>query len=328
MDILVTGASGFLGRNFLLSAPDSWRILALYRNDDSFPDFVAGLNRPGITAVHCDLSSQAEIAALIERFGRDWEHCVYLAAKVDIPWSVREPGGDLEANVVPLLNLLDHIRVRRFIYFSSGAVYDGLEGEVRPDLALSPTLPYAISKLAAERYVECYARRKRFIDEFVIVRFFGAYGPYEAPHKIYTRLIRAFAFERRAEYSIYGDGRNIIDAMYVDDAVAAIWKILGGSPSNCIVNLAAGTPLSIEALVTSVAQALGIESPHIQKEGIAHESNLFWGSTAATRDLFGFSPQISLASGIRLFRRFLETGDSVTVRLWPAPPGPSTYCPT
>ena len=55
-----------------------------------------------------------------------------------------------------------------------------------------------------------------------MVRFFGAYGPYEASHKIYTRLVRAFALESRNTYTIYGDGANLIDAMYVDDAIDAV----------------------------------------------------------------------------------------------------------
>ncbi len=305
MDLLLTGASGFLGRNFILAAPNEWRILALYCNDLSFPGFVCRAMKPNVTPVRCDLRNPDEVTTLIRKYGRDWESCLYLAGKVDIPWSVQEPEQDLLKNVCPLLHLLERLRGRRFVYFSSGAVYDGMSGEVRPRAQLAPTLPYAISKLACERYVQFFSQRRRSIEDFLIVRFFGAYGPYEAPHKIYTRLIRNFALEGKLSYVIYGGGQNLIDAMYVVDAVEAIQRMLMGNHWNDTVNLAGGHPLTIEELVRRVGEALGAGPVSIDKQGVAHESNQFWGSTSEMRDFFGFEPRVGLLAGINRFREFL-----------------------
>jgi UDP-glucose 4-epimerase len=305
VNFLITGASGFVGRNFLLRAPADWRILAIYHNDAGFPDFVSRLNRPGVTAAPCDLSNPAEVAALFERHGQAWDSCLYLAAKVDIPWSVREPKQDLLLNSGSLLNVLEAIRVGRFIYFSSGAVYDGSSGEVRPDMPVAPTLPYAISKLACESYVRCYCERKQSIGAYLVVRFFGAYGPYEAPSKVYNRLIRAFALEHQDTYTIYGDGRNLIDAMYVDDAVTAIELMLAGKHWNDTVNLAGGRPIPIETLVREVGEALGVPAVKIVKQGIANEHNEFWGSTQEMGEHFGFECRTLLAEGITRFRDFV-----------------------
>jgi nucleoside-diphosphate-sugar epimerase len=305
MDLLLTGASGFVGRNLLLRAPVDWRILAVYRSDAGFPAFVASLEKPNISAVPCDLTNPDEASHLFENHGRDWDSCLYLAAKVDIPWSTKEPRQDLVCNVIPLLNLLEGLRARRFIYFSSGAVYDGLDGEVCPEAEVAPTLPYAISKLTSERYVQFYQARRKSIESYLIVRFFGAYGPYEAPHKIYTRLIQAFAIDREDTYTIYGDGRNLIDAMYIDDAIEAIRKMLAGSHWNDTVNLAAGRPMTIESLIREVASALAVSPVRIGKAGVAHESNRFWGSTREMSHFFGFEPKIALSEGITRFRDFL-----------------------
>src|SRR5690348_5535897 len=98
MNLLLTGASGFLGKNFLLRLPAGWRVIALYRNALEFPEFVSGLNRPQVVAARCDLSDPEQAAALFERYRQEWDACVYLAAKVDIPWSVREPKQDLLYN--------------------------------------------------------------------------------------------------------------------------------------------------------------------------------------------------------------------------------------
>jgi nucleoside-diphosphate-sugar epimerase len=309
MNLLLTGASGFLGRNLLRHAPAGWQILALYRHSAAFPEFVSTLNNPNITAVQCDLDSPEDVAGLFRKFGNDWESCLYLAAKVDIPWSVRDPRQDLLLNTGALLNLLEVLRAKRFVYLSSGAVYDGLSGEIHPHSSFSPTLPYAISKLACERYVEFYGVRRGSLEKFLIVRFFGAYGPYEAPHKIHTRLVRTFAIQGKSSYTMYGNGRNLIDAMYVEDAVTAIQKILTGDHWNDMVNLAGGQPVTVEALIQDVGRVLGIPHVTIEREGVAHESNQFWGSTREMRDCFGFEPKISLPEGLSRFRAFLTAAD-------------------
>src|SRR5215472_5436737 len=130
MNVLLTGASGFLGKNFILRSSSDLQILALYSTDVGFPEFVSRTKKSNVTAAHCDLKNPEQIAALLKKYGRDWDSCLHLAAKVDIPWSVREPKQDLLLNVGPLLNLLERLRVGKFVYFSSGAVYDGLRGEV------------------------------------------------------------------------------------------------------------------------------------------------------------------------------------------------------
>ena len=176
---------------------------------------------------------------------------------------------------------------------------------MHPDASITPTLPYAISKYASERYVEFARTRAGSIDRTLIVRFFGAYGPYEAPHKIYTRLVRAFALEGRRSYTIYGDGTNLIDAMYVDDAVDAVKRMLTGPHWNTCVNLAAGQPVTIETLVRTAASALGAEPITVEKQAIANESNHFRGSTREMEELYGFRPRTCLRDGLRRFRDFL-----------------------
>lgn len=306
MNILLTGASGFMGRNFLLGAPADWRITAIYRNDETFPDFASALGNPNLTTVRCDLADREQAAAMRARHGREWDACLFLAAKVDIPWSTSHPLEDLAVNTAPLLNLLEEIQTRRLVYFSSGAVYDGLQGEVSPVADVAPTLPYAISKLACERYVEFFHRRRKSVENYLVVRFFGAFGPYEASHKIYTRLVRAFVLEGKKAYTIYGDGRNLIDAMYIDDAIDAVQRLVQGSHWNRTIDLTSGNPVSIETLVRQAAGALGVADVRIEKEGVSHEANTFQASTRDMTDLYGFRARVSLADGFRHLSAFLS----------------------
>ena len=288
-----------------MRAPGDWEIVAVYAHDASFPEFLSRAARSNVTAVRCDLTDSQQIRDMVEHHGRQWDCCLYLSGWVDIPGSVKHPGQDLIVNTGSLLNLLDELRTDRFIYMSSGAVYEGLSGEVHPGLPLNPTLPYAISKLASEQYVQCYCERLRTIDSFVLIRFFGAYGPYEATHKIYGRLIRSFALDGKNSYTVYGDGSNLIDAMYIDDAIDALQRIVTADRRNEIIDLAAGHPLPIEVLVRKVASILGGTSVHLDKQGIAHEKNLFWGSTKMMREHYGFEPKVTLDEGVRKFLTFL-----------------------
>jgi nucleoside-diphosphate-sugar epimerase len=89
--------------------------------------------------------------------------------------------------------------------------------------------------------------------------------------------------------------------------VDAIQKMLTGDRWNTTVNLAGGRPVTIETLVREVGEALGVNGVRIDKQGVAHESNQFWGSTG------GFTPKIALPDGIRRFRDFLVGARQYTV---------------
>src|SRR5205814_10129350 len=91
----------------------------------------------------------------------------------------------------------------------------------------------------------------------------------EPGRKIYTRLVRAFAEEKTRTFIIRGDGRNLIDAMYVDDAVRGFLMLLGAESDAgaCeTIDFASGTPLSIADLVRTAAATFGID-PEIRFTG-------------------------------------------------------------
>src|SRR5438128_7455160 len=218
MRVIVTGASGFIGRNVLLRAPKSWKIAAVYHRTAGLDAFVESHGLGHVTPVCCDLLDPAAVRALADHIGGGADAVLYLAANGDPAASVERPRWDLESNTLALVNFLEHCPAGHVVYVSSGAVYDGLTGEVSPATAVSPRLPYAISKLASEQYVKFFAERRRTVGSYVNVRFFGAYGPYEPLRKITTKWMRA-VMDGRRELTVRGDGENLIDFMYVDDAV-------------------------------------------------------------------------------------------------------------
>src|SRR5579859_7489620 len=209
MRTLIAGAAGFLGRNALLRFPREWEIAALYRPDGGA--FEAFLRRHALTHVHayaCDLTDAEQVRAAANTIGSEWDQCLFLAANTSIPYSIQRPKIDLASNTLTLLHTLMSMRIDHLVFLSSGAVYQGCEGLVGPETPLAPDLPYAISKLAAEHYIHAARKHHGNPARATIVRFFGAYGPYEPARKLYTRIIRRFAFDRLPEYTVIGDGNN------------------------------------------------------------------------------------------------------------------------
>jgi nucleoside-diphosphate-sugar epimerase len=304
--LLVTGASGFIGRNVLLRAPRSWDVVAVYHATGDLPDFVERHGLAHVTAVRCDLSDAADVSALARQAG-DVDATLYLAANGDPAASAERPAWDLQSNTLAPVLVLEQVRMRRMVYLSSGAVYDGLHGDVTPATPVNPVLPYAISKLASERYVAFFAERRRALESYANIRFFGAYGPYEAPRKITTRWLRGILDGQR-QFTIRGNGQNLIDFMYVDDAVDAMMRVVETFDYNGTLDLACGAPVTIDAMVAAMVRACGADV-QVSHEGDVPEYIEFRSADRTMCERFGFAPSISFEDGIRRLRDFLVSAD-------------------
>lgn len=217
--VLVTGGAGFIGSHvaeaYLSEGDEVWIV----------DDLSSGRkeNVPA-RATFVEMSvCDAGLYALMEevRF-----HVVnHHAAQVDVRRSVADPGLDAGINVVGLLNVLEGARatgVMRMVYVSSGGVVYG-EPELRPTpeaAPKSPLSPYGVSKLAGEYYLGYY--RAVHGLETVALRYSNVYGPRQDPHG--EAGVVAIFFQhllRGGELTIFGDGEQTRDYVYVGDVVRA-----------------------------------------------------------------------------------------------------------
>ena len=303
MRIVVTGASGFIGRNVLLRAPRDWDIVAVAHRTPGLEAFVAGHQLSHVRVVRCDLTDAASVRDLAAQIGRA-DAALYLAANGDPAASAERPRWDLESNTVALVTFLEHCPVDHLVYLSSGAVYDGVVGAVSPATPVNPRLPYAISKLASEQYLRFFSERRHAPASCINVRFFGAYGPYEPVRKITTRWLLALAAGQR-EFTLRGNGENLIDFMYVDDAVDGMLRLVQAAGTSATVDFASGAPVSVNAVVQAMARTLGV-SVTVRHEGETEEYIQFHSVDRAMRDQFGVSPAISFDDGLRRLTAFFE----------------------
>jgi nucleoside-diphosphate-sugar epimerase len=303
MKVVVTGASGFIGHNVLLRAPREWTVYAVYHSTPGLEAFVAQHGLTNVHPVRCDLLKESDVRALARTIGGTPEAMLYLAANGDPAASAERPRWDLESNTLAFVTCLEHCPADHVVYVSSGAVYDGLSGAVSPASAVSPRLPYAISKLASEQYLRFFAEHRRSVTSYVNVRFFGAYGPYEPARKITTRWLRALTAGQR-EFVIRGDGQNLIDFMYVDDAVTGFLALLKARGQKMTVDFASGAPVSVNDVVRTMAATLGVEVA-VRHEGQVAEYIQFHSVDATMRERFGVSPSMSFADGLKRLTAFL-----------------------
>lgn len=303
MRVVVTGASGFIGRNLLLRAPRDWEIVALYHRTTDLDEFVERRRLGHVRAVRCDLLEADQVRAALRPLGGRADAVMYLAANGDPAASAERPRWDLDSNTTALVNFFEHCDAGHVVFASSGAVYDGLVGEVSPATPVSPRLPYAISKLASEQYLRFFAERRGSVGSYINVRFFGAYGPYEAARKITTRWLRGMAAGQR-EFVVRGDGQNLIDFMYVDDAVHGFLTLLGAHGVSATVDFASGAPRPVDEVVHAMARALGVDVS-LRHEGVVPEYIQFRSVDQTMRDRFGVSPSISFDEGFTRFRDFV-----------------------
>ncbi|RXJ67409.1 hypothetical protein CRV08_10800 [Halarcobacter ebronensis] len=305
--ILLTGASGFIGKNFIKYSPLEYEIYAIYNQNLDFPNFVK--NRKNVKAYKVDLTDENSIKNT-NLVTINFDVCLFLSANGDPAYSVQYPIDDLNKNTIAVLKSIEHFKIDDFIYFSSGAVYDHLSNEVNPKSVISPILPYSISKYSSERYLEFSIMQKRIKNAFS-VRFFGAYGEYEADRKIYNRLVKNFGIERKNSFDIRGDGENYISAMYVKDAVDAIIKTIeyleDKKEKFIIADLYSNEKLKISELVYSVASFFKIE-PKINFFGSVPEYIEFYSNDDFYKKELNFEPKTKLKDGILGFYENIKKG--------------------
>ena len=311
MKLLLTGASGFIGHNVLLRAPRDWEIVAVYHRTPGLEQFVAAQGLANVRVERCDLLDATDVTALAGRIGRP-DAMLYLAANGDPAASAERPRWDLDSNTAAFVTTLEHCPSNHVVYVSSGAVYDGLTGAVTPATPVSPVLPYAIAKLASEQYLKFFAERRQSVSSYINVRFFGAYGPYEAPRKITTKWLSAIRDGQR-EFVVRGNGQNLIDFMYVDDAVDGFLSLVKAAGTRATVDFASGTPVGVNDVVHMMARVSGAEVS-IRHEGAVAEYIEFRSADTTMRDSFGCAPRVSFESGLQRLQAFLAGGTTADVR--------------
>lgn len=298
MNILVTGAAGFLG-----SALTN-RLIELGHSVRGLDDLSAGDPQrlsPQVLLTRGDVNDRPKLWSLLQGV-----ECVFhLAARVSVPESVLFPRDYNTVNVGGTVTLMEAVRdvgVRRVVFASSGAVY-GEQGTqpLHEGLPPQPGSPYAVSKLAAEYYVRTIGQLVG-VDTLTL-RIFNAYGPGQPLPAVHAPVIPRFLQQalNGGSLVIAGDGRQTRDYVYIEDVVdALIAAMTAQPPADHVVNVGSGRSTSVRDLTAAVSAAVGARIEPLYRSSEARGVSTMQADLNLARDVLGFEPRIDLAEGLRL----------------------------
>lgn len=265
MRVLVTGGAGFIGSTLVD------RLLAEGFDVDVVDDLstgsLANLAEARAQRAHkftfqrMDIRSSA-VAELLEH--RKPEIVYHLAAQADVRVSVDNPALDADVNVVGSLNVIQgalKAGVRKVVFAGSGGTLYGIPESVptREGHPQHPISPYGVAKKAVGDYLH-YFREVHGL-EYSVLALANVYGPRQDPHGE-AGVVAIFAGKLldRGRPTIYGDGEQTRDFVFVDDVADAFVRA-SEKGGGLIVNIGTGVETSVQELFDTMAQVTGFEDP-------------------------------------------------------------------
>jgi dTDP-glucose 4,6-dehydratase len=265
MRMLVTGAAGFIGTNFvrhsLRRGDDSGvrRLVALdlltyAGNYANLADLEAD---PRFRFVRLDVAEREAVTALVREERLDV--VVHFAAESHVDRSITDHSPFLHTNVAGTIALLEAVRdwpgFSCFLHVSTDEVYGSIaEGRASEDWPTRPSSPYAASKAAADVFVQAYAATHGV--PAVITRCSNNYGPWQFPEKLIPLFVTN-ALDGQP-LPLYGDGMNVRDWIHVEDHVEALWHVLRlGERAGQVYNVSAENEVPNRVVTDRILTLLG-----------------------------------------------------------------------
>ncbi|MBE2319515.1 GDP-mannose 4,6-dehydratase [Solirubrobacter sp. CPCC 204708] len=291
---LVTGGAGFIGSHLVNAlVEDGRRVTVLDDLSTGRWENLFGALNHGVRLTPGNVTDPHAVARALTAERPDTIY--HLAAQIDVRHAVADPIHDAVVNLIGTLTLLQAAQrhgVRRFVLASTGgAIYGEADVLPTPESAeVRPASPYAASKAAAESYLDLY--RTLFGLSTLSLRLSNVYGPRQNGAGE-AGVVAMFCAAARAGHpvTVFGDGGQTRDFLYVDDVVRA-FMAAGERPVTGCVNVATGR----ETTVLAVAQELGLRVRHApERAGEVRRSCLDPSRAAAA---LGWAARVAFTDGL------------------------------
>ena len=315
MNILVTGAAGFIG------AALSERLLGRGHRVVGFDDFngyydprlkearaarVAALH-PGFRMVRGDIADESALRRLVADYGFD--AVVNLAAQAGVRYSLENPGAYVRSNLVGFANVLEACRhggVPKLVYASSSSVYGGNEKMPfsEDDRVDSPVSLYAATKKSDELMAHVYSHL--FGLQTIGLRFFTVYGPWGRPDM--AIWLFADAMLKGEPIKVFNGGRMKRDFTYIDDIVSGVVSCVE-SPElgrEELFNIGNNRPEELGRLIDVLAGALGVEPVKELLPMQPGDVPATYADISRIGKTLGYAPTTSIDAGVPEFARWFR----------------------
>lgn len=296
---LVTGGVGFIGNHLVSHLLSSGIEVIVLDKSIAKPTF-RDISKAKL--IEGDMLSTSLLQDCLEEV----DTCFHLAALASVPLCARDWIFSHENNVLAFNGLLDAVRKLahpvKLIYASSAAVYG--DRDILPlteTSHVSPTSTYGADKLSNEIYAEALSRS--FQIPSIGLRLFNVYGPGQPPGSSYSGVITLFmnAIQNNQAITIFGDGKQSRDFIYIDDIVDAFMAAAATPMDKTgIYNVCRGESITILSLAELMMQVAGNMLPIIHAEPrIGDLRHSVGDNTLATKEL-NFVAKTTMETGLRM----------------------------
>ena len=304
MKILLTGAAGFIGSNFVrmvatgelegisgVMALDKLTYAGVKENLKPAEIF------PGYQFTQGDICNPVQVHQLISEV----DAVVNFAAESHVDRSISGAADFVQTNIVGVQVLLDAIKASRrqirFLQVSTDEVYGTIEkGSWNEEWPLSPNSPYSASKASGELLARSY--NKTHDMDVVITRCSNNYGTHHFPEKLIPLFITNLIEGKKVP--LYGTGENVRDWLHVEDAARLLLTAASHASGSCpIVNGGSGQGTSVREILSMVFQEFALQhTPRFSGEARIGDPPGYQADTQMAAS-WGWEPEIPLTVGIK-----------------------------
>jgi UDP-glucose 4-epimerase len=306
MRVLITGGAGFIGRHMCEHFQDQAEVRVLDNLRGGFESNLSGLKCQLIVGSILDRH-------LLREAMKGVDLVFHLAAMVSVQGSVQKPNEYAEVNAGGTAIVLEEAaraRAKKLIFSSSAAIYGDNPTIPRIEsMPAEPKSPYATSKYEGERHCGSFTDEGRLAT--VSLRYFNVFGPYQDPRSEYTAAVPAFIERaiRNEPITIFGDGRQTRDFIYVKDVVAANAFFALKSQATGVFNIAWGREITITNLaltIRNLAKSSSAIDYGAERLGDVKHSVASVDKTQRA----GFKPLFDLSEGLRATIEFFTKDEA------------------
>ena len=304
MKILITGGSGFIGSHIVEHYQDlAAEIRVLDNLRTGYRKNLDGLRHVFLEGSVTDRDAVAKAVEGVD-------YVFHLAALVSVPESMAKPGECVDINVHGLLNVLEASAaagVKKLVFASSAAIYgDNPTVPKLESMLPEPKSPYAITKLDGEYYLDLFNRERGL--ETAAIRFFNVFGPRQDPKGAYAAAVPIFIEKalKGEDITVYGDGGQTRDFIYVKDIVGALSFAVETPGVTGVFNAGYGGQMTINDLANKIIASAGSDTKVLHGPERAGDVKHSRSSADKLRSA-GWQPKHSLddalATTLEFFRR-------------------------
>jgi len=287
--ILITGGAGFIGQHLVKELSKEFEIIVL---DNLSSGKLENILKYDVNFVKGDICDEKKVEKVMRK---KIDYVFHLAAQVSIEKSVKNPIFDAKTNILGTINLLKYAekyRVKKFVYFSSAAVYGKPQRlPIDENHPTKPLSPYGLSKLTGERYCEL------FNIPHVILRIFNVYGIGQQPENPYSGVISKFMdnVKKNESLEIFGDGNQYRDFVHVKDVVRAAKIALSHEGT---FNIGCGEKATINQLAEKILKLSKKDLKIVFRERREEDIQESVADIKMARKVLGWEPTIGLDEGL------------------------------